>query len=186
VLGHGRIASAALLGSGLGSGLGSVLGCGLSPTRIPAAELLRYYQADDLAGIESLMPNRRRVRLVDVVFHDWAYPDPERIDATQDEPGVWREATRVDHQGGPVHHGVKLRIGDHDPAQVDRSGPKVIAFVPDSNRHAIGVLKQAYLDRAPLVCMVSWIGVLRAPVWADSQVAEDDMVGLRLHGVSVA
>jgi hypothetical protein len=181
VLGQGGSASvAALLGAGTG------LGCGLSPTKVPAAELLRYYELDDLAGIESLMPNRRRVRLIDVVFHDWAYPDPDRIESTQDEPGLWREATRVDHEGRPVHHGVKLRIGPHSDERLHRSGPKVIAFLPDTNTHAIGVLKQAYLDRAPLVAMVSWIGVLRSEVWGASQVIEDDMVGLRLHGVREA
>ena len=161
------------------------LGC-IFPDEVPAAELLRDYESGDLGRVESRMPNGRRVRLVGVVFHDWAYPDPDRIDATQDDPVVWREVTRRDGEGGPVYHGAKLRIGPHDDAVLHRSGPKVIGFLPYADRKAVAVLKQAYVDRGPLIANVSWIGVLRAGVWGEAEVHEDDMVGLRLHGVRPA
>lgn len=152
-------------------------------SRVSAAELLAFYEAGDLAGVESLLPRDRRVVLTDVVFHDWAYPDPRRLDTSQGQPDRWREVTRRDDEGGPVYHGVKLRIGAVDPGRLHHSGPKVIAFLPYAAERDVALLKRAYVEGFSLACTVSWLGVLRSGTWDDVQVKEDDMVALLLHGV---
>ncbi len=123
------------------------------------------------------------MRLTDVVFHDWAYPEPERVEQYQPDPAVFREVVAKDAEGGNTFHGIKLRIGPTDEDSLHRSGPKVIAFLPYSAEREVRVLKRAYVDRSLLVCTVSWLGVLKGEVWAFPTVEEDDMVALMLHGV---
>ena len=151
---------------------------------VHAQQLSDLYAVKRLAEVEALMPDGAQVVLDGLVFHDWAYPQASRLDATQADPDAWREVTRLDPEGGHVYHGIKLRLpGEHNEDTLHRSGPKVIAFLPYANRLAVRLLKQAYRERFELSCTVTWLGVLGAEIWDENDVGEDDMVGLRLHGV---
>ena len=150
---------------------------------VSASEVLHFYENGDLEGVRGLIPPGQRVRLTGVVFHDWAYPEPERVAQFQPEPEVFREVVAKDAEGGNTFHGIKLRIGSTDEGSLHRSGPKVIAFLPYSAERDVRSLKRAYVERSELTCTVSWLGVLKGEVWAFPTVEEDDMVALMLHGV---
>lgn len=150
---------------------------------VSASEVLRVYETGELERARGLFPPGQRVRLTDVVFHDWAYPEAERVEQFQPDPEVFREVVAKDAEGGSTFHGIKLRIGPTDEEALHRSGPKVIAFLPYSAERNVRLLKRAYRERCELTCTVSWLGVLKAEVWAFPTVEEDDMVALMLHGV---
>lgn len=167
----------------LGLSASSLVAC-LGRRRVSAERIAELCAAGEHAAVESLMPEGARVVISGLVFHDWAYPSPERVEATQADPQRWAEVTSRSDETGHSHHGIKLRLpGEHDDEVLHRSGPKLIAFLPSTEGRAVSLLKRAYAERFELSVTVSWIGVLTSEVWTDVEVIEDDMVGLFLHGV---
>lgn len=161
-------------------GLASTLAaCSRTAMRVDPAQLLPYYERAELHLARELMPGDTQVEISGLSFVDWAYPYPERIAETQDNPQLWAEVTVRGKDGGPSYHGIKLGLGGSEATQ----DAKLIAFLPYAETRAVSLLKQAYIEHFALRATVSWIGVLGGEVWDRDQRAEADMIGLNLHGL---
>lgn len=138
---------------------------------------------NSLAALEG-----QTVRLSDVIFDDWAYPDIEGMQTLfPDNQEYWELS-----YGALRYHGVKIIIEDLEniPYEYDESDGsyyyespeqyKIIAFFPRSSQRLVNKFKRLYVSKDHITLTGEFLFVLPGEVWTDVQIREDDMPVLML------